>query len=221
MSGVWKAPATARRTCPAARRLRQSLHGRRRPLASPETTMLPGTEQVGDLQRARAARPARTVPRPAACSRPRTLTMPLGVASAAACMASPRRCTRRRPSREAQRPGKHQGGVLAQAQPGRRRAGGHGGGLAGSQRFQGGQAGDEDGRLADDGGVEPFRRAVAADVERGRSRGCRPPRRTARRAAGQRLAQLPGPCRRPGRPGRERGRRLAAWRSSSAGEPGA
>ena len=53
-----------------------------------------------------------------AASSPRTLTMPLGVASAAACIARPRSRTTLSPSSKRHRPGEDQGRVLAEAQPG-------------------------------------------------------------------------------------------------------
>jgi hypothetical protein len=69
------------------------------------------------------------------------------------------------PVGEAQGTGEYQGRVLAQAQAG---GGDH---VLGRVRlgllegFEGREAGDEDGRLADVGGVEPLGRPAGADVE--------------------------------------------------------
>ena len=64
---------------------------------------------------------------------------------------------------EAHGPREDQGGVLAEAEAGGAGAGGDHVGLRRLQRFEGGEAADEDGGLADDGGVEPLGRALGAD----------------------------------------------------------
>jgi len=92
--------------------------------------------------------------------------MALGVPSDAACMAWPRFCTSRRPSANVIAPAKDQCGVLTEAQARCRHAAAFRGRLALAKAFQGGQAGHENGRLADDRGIEPLGRAAGADVQK-------------------------------------------------------
>ena len=61
---------------------------------------------------------------------------------------------------ETERAREHQRGVFTEAQTGRGHAAWFGGRVALAEAFQGSQAADEDGRLADDGGVEPLGGAV-------------------------------------------------------------
>ena len=90
--------------------------------------------------------------------------MPLGVASAASCMAAPRRCTSISPSSKLHHPRKDHGRVFAQAQAGRGLAGQHHVGRLGPQRLQRRQTGDEDRRLAVDGRIELVGRALEAEL---------------------------------------------------------
>ncbi len=93
------------------------------------------------------------------------LTMPLGTELAAACIASPRRCTTSRRSIEI-RAGEDQGAIFPHAQPRRRLALGDDVGRLQLQGFQGGQTRDKKRRLADDGGIElldrPFKKHTLA-----------------------------------------------------------
>ncbi len=144
---VWKAPATARRIvrAPAASASRStSLHA----ALTPDTTIFPGHSRFAICNCAR-----KPVQRhnSSTCdySRPSTLTMPLGVASEAACIASPRRLTIRSPSSKAHGPRKNQRRVLTQAQPGSGRTLFHSCGIAGIQALKGSEAGDKYRGLAD------------------------------------------------------------------------
>ena len=90
--------------------------------------------------------------------------MPLGVASAASCIAAPRVLHHHQAFVEIHDAGEDHGGILAQAQAGRGFAGKHDVGRLRSQRFQGGQAGDEQGRLAVDRGIEVVGRPLEAEL---------------------------------------------------------
>ena len=80
--------------------------------------------------------------------------MPLGVATAAACIAWPRRRTTCRPDSKSIAPANDQRGVFAQAQPGGPSHARDDVGLADLQALERRQAGDEDRRLADVGRLE-------------------------------------------------------------------
>ena len=73
--------------------------------ASPETTMLPGPSRLAFQSRPNGAT-RRQSSSTAGSSRPRTLVMPLGVATAAACMAWPRFRTTLRPASKSIAPAK-------------------------------------------------------------------------------------------------------------------
>ena len=114
--------------------------------------------------------------------------MPPAVASAASCMAAPRRCTSIKPVLELHHAGKDHGRVFAQAQPGGGLAGEDHVGRFGPQRFQGGQAGDEDRRLAADGRVQTPRPDPRSRAWPDRSRALR---RRDRKAGGRRATTRP------------------------------
>ena len=87
--------------------------------------------------------------------------------------------------------GEDHGRVFAQAQPGGRLAGQDHVGRFGPQRFQRRQAGDEDRRLAVDGGIELVGRPLESRASPDRSRA---PRRRDRTAGGRRAATRPAAC---------------------------
>ena len=156
----------------------------RRPLAGPQAAGdddVGRAKQVGDLEHL-ACRAFSHSASTSTRSNPRMLTMPLGVASAASCMAAPRRCTRIRPSAKSITPGENHGRVLTQAQPGGGLAGQHHVGRFGPQRFQRRQAGHKDRRLAVDGRIELFGRAPGNRAWPGRNRA---PRQRGRTAGGR------------------------------------
>ena len=104
--------------------------------------------------------------------------MPLGTASDAACMASPRCCTTVKRRFKLHHAGKHHGRVLAQTQTGRGRTGLDHRRRFALQRLQGRQAGDEQGRLADDGRIEFLFRTFESRSAPDRSPALRLPDRT-------------------------------------------
>ena len=97
ISSVWNAPATASRIgLPPLASISFSAASIAALVAGQDHVAR--TEVVGDPEPAGCARLGDRPPRPGPASSSRTLTMPLGVASAAACIAPPRSRTTRRPS---------------------------------------------------------------------------------------------------------------------------
>ena len=148
------------------------LHGpelggdRARPAAraavSPETTMLPGPSRLAFQSRPRGAT-RRQSSSTAGSSRPRTLVMPLGVASGGGLHGLAAAADDLQARLEVQRPGEDQRRVFAQAQPGRALAGGDDVRVARLQALERRQAGDEDRRLADVGRLERLGRPLEAE----------------------------------------------------------
>ena len=129
---------------------------------SPETTMLPGPSMLAFQSRPCGAT-RRQSSSTFASSRPRTLVMPLGVATAAACIAWPRRRTTRRPVSKSIAPAKTRAVYSPRLSPAAPAQAATTSGSVGLQVFQGREAGDEDGRLADVGRLQGLGRAVEAE----------------------------------------------------------
>ena len=126
-------------------------------------TMLPGQSRLAILR----ISPLRAFSQRASTSTrssPRMLTMPLGVASAASCMAAPRRCTSISPSSNSITPAKTMAVYSPRLSPAVASQAKHHVGRFGPQRFQRGQAGDEDRRLAVDGRIELVGRPLEAEL---------------------------------------------------------
>ena len=136
-------------------------------------------------------------------SKPRMLTMPLGVASAASCIASPRTCTSRNPSSKSITPAKTSAVYSPRLKPAAASQAQHHVGRVGPQALDGRQAGDEQRRLADHGRVELFGRAFEAELRQVVAQDVAGAivELAAPRAA---IRPLAGPCRPFERPGRER-----------------
>ena len=163
----------------------------RRPPSRPRGPDCPGRDnwRIPDTP-ASAARPR--IDSTFSRSRSSTLTIPEGVASAACCIAWPRRSTTRSASAKRHRPGEHQGRVFPQAQArgdcarfGRLR-------ILRSQHLERGQARHENGRLADGRRIELGGRPLEADA--------RPDRNPGSRSPGRRVPRGREACRRSIRP---------------------
>ena len=163
ISGVWKAPATANRMVrpPLAS---TSFSTASQAATEPETTVLPGQSKLairigpeargGDADFLDRGDFVQGENADHAAGR--------GVGGRLHGLAA--RLHHAQPVGETQRVGERQRGVFAEAQAGRGDALAGRRGFVLAQRFEGGEAGDEQGRLADDGGIEPRFRPVPADV---------------------------------------------------------
>ena len=163
---VWNAPATASRTV----RMPPFSHARvcsTRSIAAsaPGDDRVAGAEVVGDLRACRRRGPPTTSASTSGTSSPSTLTMPDGRRLGRGLHRPPAGLHDLQPVVERHRPGEDERRVLAEAQPGGRDHAGERVRFGRLELFERGEAGDEDRRLADVGGVEPLGRAVDADVE--------------------------------------------------------
>ena len=120
---------------------------------SPETTMLPGPSRLAFQTRPKGAT-RRQSSSTAGSSRPRTLVMPLAVASAAGLHRLAALSDDFQARLEVHRAGKDERRVFAQAEAGGTLALGDDLGLGDLEAFERRQAGDEDRRLADVGRFE-------------------------------------------------------------------
>ena len=90
--------------------------------------------------------------------------MPLGIASAASCIATPRCWTSRKPDSKSKAPAKTSAVYSPKLKTGHGFAGQRDVGLVGPQRFESGQAGDKQSRLTVDGRIEIFGRPLEAEL---------------------------------------------------------
>ena len=163
MRSEWKAPATARRTTFMAPSSVAIGSIASRAAASPETTMLPGPSMLAFQSRPCGAT-RRQSSSTFASSSPRTLVMPLGVASDAACIAWPRRRTTSRPAAKSIAPAKTSAVYSPRLSPAAPWQSSTTAGSLCLEALECRQAGHEDGRLAHVGRLERLGRALEAKL---------------------------------------------------------
>ena len=157
-------------------------------------------EQVGLPEPAVPGATRRQSSSTAGSSRPSTLVMPLGVATAAACIAWPRRRTIRRPVSKSSAPAKTRAVYSPRLSPAAPSQAATTSGWFAFRLLERRQAGDEDRRLAHVGRLERLGRPVEAERPQVEARGSPRPGRTAREPPAA-PGRARGPCRRPAHPG--------------------